>query len=77
VGCFRDRPFDTWTLDEITPEADAEAFDLMPGSGRRTYGPWRKLHVAMEAAQITVAGELAPLVRDRHHYSLRDERRAG
>jgi hypothetical protein len=65
-----DAPFNDWTLDEVGAAAEGEPVDVMPGSGRRVPGPRRKLAEAMQTAGVLVAGELDPLIGDRHLFSL-------
>jgi hypothetical protein len=51
-----DRPFESWSLEEVVALADAESVNAMPGSSRRLLGPWRKLADAIQAANVTTGG---------------------
>ncbi len=65
-----DRHFKTWTIDEVRAASDGEEIYYVPGSKRRVPGPRPKLLQAMEAAGVTVAGDLRYPEYDRLSFSL-------
>jgi hypothetical protein len=59
------------TLGEVLERATDEPYEVMPGLGRKVYGPWARLARDMWENHASTVGELPGPLRDRHWFSLR------